>query len=119
MITYMGLLDNMLKRIATSAEMEFTHHSFHDITKDYTVRVALLNYLFKKELVVVTTDDITPRYAISVEGAMFYQNGGFIAEYRRLRRNDLLETMKLVATVAYSLAVLAVAIWAVWVEMGR
>jgi hypothetical protein len=58
-------------------------------------------------------------WKISTEGEMFLRKGGFVGQEQREEEDRLWQRVKTVGTVLYSVLVLAVAVWAVCVEMGR
>jgi hypothetical protein len=58
-------------------------------------------------------------YHITITGQLFYNKGGFAKQALREKWSNAWLITKTVATIAYSLAVLAVAIWAVYAEMAK
>lgn len=58
-------------------------------------------------------------WEITVDGRLFLAEGGFMGRHRKDLRNQWWTGVKLAGTVAYSVMVLAVAIWAVRVEIDK
>lgn len=91
---------------------------FNQLVPDDWLRMAAVEYLRELGMVVDRTINQEGRYTITFEGRLFMEEGGFVKELRRRRWNARWPVIRNVATVLYSLAVLAVAVWAVVVELS-
>lgn len=119
MPTYGQLADQFLNRFAERNEEAFTHHALHDLSPAYAMRMKFLHYLEGRGFIAaVGQADITDQYTLTVEGGVFQANGGFAAEDRRIGWDMLWTKVKVGGTIAYSILVLAVAVWAVLAEIG-
>ncbi len=118
--TYLELLDDVLTVFSTAP---------NEVRKETDLRVTLddpkgamvkliMNYLESRGFVVVTIDGGFKSYLVTIEGAMFERRGGFAGEVKDLKQQRIWWWVKTVATVANSVAILAVAIWAVLRDQG-
>lgn len=113
-----AVLDMVLEKIQNQPEKNLTQHSFFQIITDDSIRIAIFNRLEKDGFILeVNRNSPLSAFVISIEGRIFLHNGGYLGEHRRQLWLERWTITKSVATVAYSLAVLAVAIWAVAIEM--
>lgn len=78
-----------------------------------------MEYLAARGFVVMVDQAGFHSYLLTPAGVIFHAQGGFAGEARALWWKRHWEVVKVIGTIAYSLAVLAVAIWAVCVETGR